>query len=151
MDAVALTARQRADLLLLIGAREIQASDVGARIDQPIAELNLILSIADLFPNRLVRVEHIARLIYISQLNRRACFERAAIGLLLTSDQPEKRRFACAVRPDHADDAAGREVEGQAFKQQPVAVSFAHAVGFDHYIAEARPRWNVNLQLIGVF
>src|SRR5919108_471532 len=49
------------------------------------------------------------RLIHVGQLDRLAGFERAAIGLFLSGNQPKERRLASAVRPDHADDAAGRE------------------------------------------
>jgi hypothetical protein len=45
----------------------------------------------------------------------------AGIRLLLTDEHLEQRRLTRTVRPDDADDAAGRQLEGQIVDQQAVA------------------------------
>ena len=57
-------------------------------------------------------------------------------------------RLAGAVRADDADDAAGRQVERQVVDQQRVAEALAQVLGLDHDVAEARPRRDVDLDLV---
>src|SRR3546814_17554309 len=60
----------------------------------------------------------------------------AAVGLCLAGDGLEQGRFAGTVRPDHADDAAGRQVEIEILEQQFVAVSLGQPLGLDDVVAE---------------
>src|SRR5262249_39861440 len=57
MHAVALAAGELADLLLLVGALEIERRAIGARIDLALAELQLIEPAGDFFPYALLAVE----------------------------------------------------------------------------------------------
>src|SRR5438477_429410 len=63
MNAVAFSARQGADLLLLVGASEIEGRTIGARVHLPLAELNDVLPAGDFLPDVLLAVERIAGLI----------------------------------------------------------------------------------------
>ncbi len=54
VQAIALSARERADFLLLIAAAEVEPRRVGARVDLLLAENDLVLAAGDLFPDRLV-------------------------------------------------------------------------------------------------
>src|SRR4051812_32691053 len=108
MQPVALTARQVADLLLLIRPAEVELRQIRARVDLAVAHLDLVPALAHLLIRRLVRIEH-AALIDVRERHRLADFELAAIRLLLAEDQAEGRRLAGAVRADDADDAAARQ------------------------------------------
>ena len=63
-----------------------------------------------------------------------------ASGLLLADDHAKQRGLAGAVRPDHADDAAGRQAKIEIVDQQSVAVALLEMLGIDHEVAKARPR-----------
>src|SRR3546814_14984540 len=54
MHPVALAARELADLLLLVGAAEVEGADIGAALHLALTEVDLRLALADLLPNRLV-------------------------------------------------------------------------------------------------
>ena len=62
VHAVALAARQRADLPLLPGALEVEPRDVGARGDLALAQLDLVEAAGNLLPDGLVRVDSASRL-----------------------------------------------------------------------------------------
>src|SRR4051794_40316726 len=111
MHAVALAARQLPDLLLLVGALEIEGAAIGARIDLALAEIDHLVAAGNLFPHGFPSFERITRLVYIAQMHALADFDIAAIGLLLAGDHAEQRRLAGAVRPDNTDDAARRQFE----------------------------------------
>ena len=89
-----------------------------------------------------------ARLVDVRELDRVADLERAVVRLLLAGDHPEERRLARAVRPDHADDAAGREVERQVLDEQPVAEALLYVVGPDDDVAEPRAGGDVDLDRV---
>ena len=81
-------------------------------------------------------IERVAALVDIAELHRLADADRAGVGLFLAGDHAEQRRLAGAVRPDDADDAAGRQLERQILDQQLVAIALVQAVDLDDDIAE---------------
>src|SRR3954471_20640200 len=97
MPAVALAARQRADLLLLVGPAEIECRAIGARIHLALAELKLIEAAGDLLPHGLLAVERIARLVDIAELHRLADLDAAFVGLLVAGDHAEQGGLAGPV------------------------------------------------------
>ena len=74
--------------------------------------------------------------------------ELAAVGLLLAGDHLEEGRLAGAVRPDHADDAAGRERERHVLDEQPVAEALGDVLGLDDEVAEPRAGRDVDLDAL---
>ena len=82
VDAIALAARQRPDLALLVAPLEVEPGHVGARRDGALAELDLVVPAGDLFPDRLVGAKRVARLIDVADLHRLAEPQRAGVGLL---------------------------------------------------------------------
>src|SRR5690606_6679922 len=134
----ALAAGQRAHLLLLIRTAEVEAGRIGARVDQLFTQPQLVVAVRNLLPDTLVGIEVVARLVDIGQLDRAADGEFAAVRHLLPDDHAEEGRFAGAVRPDDADDGAWRNVNGQVFVEERVAVPLADTLGADHDIAQAR-------------
>src|SRR5260370_32150829 len=113
MDAVALAARSLPDLLLLVGAAEVEEGAIGPARHLAAPEIDLVEPARDLLEHRLVGRQRVARLVDIAELDRLADAEGADIGLLLPGDHAEKRRLAGAVRPDDPDDAAGRQAEAE--------------------------------------
>ena len=126
----------------------MKPGDVGARVDLPLADLDLVVAAGDLLPDGLVGVERVAGLVDVGELDGLADAQRAAVGLLLADDHPEQRRLAGAVGADHADDAAGRQRERQVLDQQPVAEALAQALGLDDDVAQPRAGRDVDLDLV---
>ena len=69
----------------------------------------------------------VARLVDIAELHRLADLDRARVRLVLPGDHAEQRGLAGAVRADDADDAAGRQLEGEIVDQQIVAEALPQA------------------------
>src|SRR3546814_8529160 len=91
VHAVALAARELADLLLLVAAPEVEGADIGARLSLVLAELNDVEPAGDFFPHRLVSGEGVAALVDIAELHGVADAQAAAVGLLLAGDHAEPR------------------------------------------------------------
>src|SRR5207244_3299660 len=70
--AVALAAREISDALLLVGPAEIERRDVRARVARPGADLDGLLTLGDLLPDVLLRIERVARLRHVAELHRLA-------------------------------------------------------------------------------
>ena len=124
------------DLLLLVGALEVEGGAIGARIHLALAEQDDVVAAGDFLPDVLLAVERVARLVDIAELHRLADLDRARVRLLLPGDHAEQRGLAGAVRTDHADDAAGRQLEGEIVDQQLVAVALGEALEVDDVLAE---------------
>ncbi len=146
MDAVALAARKHADLLLLVGAQEVERGDVAARVHRAGAQRERLGPAGDLLPDGLLRVEA-AGLVGVGPLDGLADPDGAAVGLFLPGDHLQQGGLAGAVRPDHADDGAGRDLGAEIVQQQALAVGLADALQFDDDIAQARAGRDVDLQL----
>ena len=69
MHAVALAAGKLADLFLLIGALEVECRAIGTRIDFALSKLQLIKPARYLFPDRLLTIKRVARLIDIAEVH----------------------------------------------------------------------------------
>src|SRR5580698_8277101 len=136
MHAVALAAGQRADLLLLVGALEVEGRAIAARIDLALAEHELVEAAGNFLPYVLLAVERIARLVDIAEMHRLADLDGAVVGRLLARDHAEQRGLAGAVRPDDADDAARRQLEGEIVDQKVVAEGFVEILEIDDVLAE---------------
>src|SRR5262249_25597203 len=132
----ALAAGERADVLLLIGATKVEAAEVGARGHLELAYGEDVLSARDRLPGRFVVRERLARLVDDGELHGGTDEDLAAIGLLLAGDHAEERGLAGAVGPDHADDRARGNAEGEIVDQQVVPVTLADALEFDHRVAQ---------------
>ena len=63
-------------------------------------------------------------------------------------DHLQQRGLARAVRPDHADDAAGRQRKIEVLKQHAIAIGFADALRLDHHFAQALAVGDDDLQFL---
>ena len=61
---------------------------------------------------------------------------RAGVRLFLLGDHAEQRGLAGAVRADDADNAAGRQLEGEVVDQEIVAIAFLQRFEIDDILAE---------------
>ena len=66
-------------------------------------------------------------------------------GCSSPGDHPEERRLAGAVRADHADDAAGRQREGEALDEELVAEALRDVLRLDDDVPEPRAGGDVDL------
>ena len=80
MDAVPFAARQVADLLLLVLALKIEAGDVGPGVHLAIAHLDRVMTAGDFLVDGLFRVERVAVLIDVAQLDGIADADIAALA-----------------------------------------------------------------------
>ncbi|OPZ82776.1 MAG: hypothetical protein BWY76_02605 [bacterium ADurb.Bin429] len=87
VNAVALAAGEIAHLLLLVGALEIKAGDVGAGIERPPADGDGLLPAADLFPYGVVAVQRLATLVHVGELYRLSDGDDARIRLHRAGDE----------------------------------------------------------------
>ena len=112
-------------------------------------DLHIIEPVGDFLPDILGWVEMVATLVDIAQTYSRADIDFAAIWLLLPRDDLKQRGFTRAVRPDHPNDTARRQQEGQVFEQQLVAIGLADALELDDLAAQ--PLWHLDddLRLAG--
>src|SRR5215475_9805295 len=111
MHAIALAARERADLLLLVGALEVEGRAIGARVHLALAQEDDVVAAGDFLPDVLLAVERVTRLVDIAEVDGFADRDGTLVGLLLSGDHAEQRGLAGAVRANHPDDAAGRQLE----------------------------------------
>ena len=100
--AVAFTAGKHTDFLLLVGSGEIESGDIGAGINAPSADNNLIQTAGDGFPNCFFGIKCQTALVHIAQANRFTDADRAACRLFFTDNHAEQGRFTGTVRTDDA-------------------------------------------------
>src|SRR4029078_1515829 len=112
MHAVALTARQRANLLLLVGPLEVERGTISARVHFLLAEQDYVIAFGNFLPNGLLAIEAVARLVHVAETHRLTDLDRTLVRLFLSGDHAEQGCFTGAVRADHADDTARRQFEG---------------------------------------
>ena len=148
VHAIALSAGQIADALLLVAALEVEPGHVLPRVHLALAEDDVVVAAADLLPDGVRRSEIGARLVDVGELHGVADAQHPTVRALLAGDHPEERRLAGAVRADHADDAGGRQRERQVLDEQPVAEALLDALGLDDDVAEPRAGRDVDLDLV---
>src|SRR5690606_3987081 len=147
VEPAALAAGEDADGLLLVAAGEVEPAEVGAAVDLAAAEADHVEPVGDLLPDGLLGVERPV-LVDVSELDGLADAEAPGVGLDLARDHAEERRLARAVGPDHADDAAGWEAEGEVLEEHLLAVGLRDALGLDDDVAEAGAGRDVDLELL---
>src|SRR5262245_22352602 len=69
-------------------------------------------------------------------MHRLTHLDGAVVRLILAGDHAEQRGLAGAVRADHADDAAGRQLEGEIVDQQVVAETLLEVLEVDDVLPE---------------
>src|SRR4249919_1187452 len=145
VQAAAFAARERADHLLLVLALEVEAADIGARLDLHAVDVEDVQAAGDFLEDVVVAFQLLAALVDVGELDRRAGVDRTGIRRFLADDHLEQRRLAGAVRADDADDRTRRDAEAQVVDQQTVAEALGHVLEFDDLVAKALARRNEDL------
>src|SRR5690606_26293170 len=91
------------------------------------------------------RVDVLAALVDVGDLDGLADLEVAAVERLQPDDRLEQRGLADAVRADDADDAVARQRERQPVDEEPVAEALAQVGRLDDDRAQARARRDLDL------
>ena len=131
---------------MLIGSLEVECADVGPGVHFVLAEVEAIVAARHFFPDVVIRIERVARLINEAELDRRADVDRPLVRFLLSGDELEQGRFACTIRPDDADNATRRQRESEIFEQQFIAISLGQPLSLDHLATQALGDLNQNLR-----
>ena len=145
VQAATLTTGEVLDELLLVGALEVEATDVTARRHLVTADLDHVEAIGNLLPYGLVAVEVVAALVDAGDLHGFADLDGAGIRLLLAGDHAQQGRLARAVAADHADDGALGDAERQVVDQHAITEGLRHVVEVDDLVAQARTGRDVDL------
>src|SRR5690606_34083758 len=98
VHTVSHTARQLADLALLIRSTEIELSDICPGIDLFSAQLDQFVTASNGLPNGIVRFQVVVFLVDVSNPDRLAHFKRAAVGFLLADNHLEQGRLTGTIR-----------------------------------------------------
>ena len=148
MQAVALAAREDADLLLLVGTGKIEARQIGARVDVAASHAERLHTLRYNLVHALVGAEILVVLVHVCYLDGVSNIERTLVGLFQTHDETEQSGLAGAVGTDDAHDAVAGQHEVEVGEQHLVVVSLGNAVGLDHLVAKTGTVGNVNLQFL---
>ena len=140
VQAATLTTGQRTDHLLLVLALEVEAADVGARLDLDAVDVEDVQAARDFLEDVVVAFQRVAALVHVGQLHGRADNDLAGVRLFLAGDHLEQGRLTGTVRADDADDGAGRHQEAQVVEQQAVAELLGDVLELHHRIAQALAR-----------
>ena len=117
---------------MLVAALEVERTAIGARVYFGIPQFDDLGTTRDGLPNVVIRVQIIARLVDIGQINGIPDGNRTFVRLFVTSNHFEQGRLTRAVRSDDADDTAGRQREFKVLNQQLVAHSLGQAFDLKH-------------------
>src|SRR5215472_14212987 len=110
MHAVALAARELANLLLLVAALKVERADISTRRHGAFAQLEHVEPARDFLPHGLAGIERIARLIDVADLHSLADTHRSSVRLLLANDHLEERCLSRSVGTNDADNATRRQI-----------------------------------------
>src|SRR5699024_5724175 len=139
-ESVALAAGEHTGLLLLVRALEAELGDVGARGDLDLADLDEVEPVGDDLPEVLLRVDVLAVLVDVADLDALADLQVAAVQRFQADAGLEQRGLADAVGADHADDAVRGQGEGEPVDEEPLAEALLQVLGLDHLVAQAGAR-----------
>ena len=131
---------------MLVAPFEVERPAIGTGIHFGITEFNDLGTTRDRLPDVIVRVQIVARLVDIGQINGIPDGNRTFVRLFVTSNHFEQGRLTRAVRSDDADDTAGRQREFKVLNQQLVAHSLGQAFDLKHLAAQT---WSVGNDDLG--
>ncbi len=90
-----------------------------------------VVAVAQRVEHRPLRVELLALLIVVSDLDVRAAPDLAPVGRQLAQQQPQQGRLAAAVRPDQANPIAAHDARGKVRNHRLRSVRLRDRVGFE--------------------
>src|ERR1700759_4829962 len=135
---VAFATRQNAGRFLLVGTLETEGRDIGPRRNLVLPDLDVVQSVGDVLPPRLLRVDAGPRLVDVAHLDGLAHLDGAAVRLLEPDDGLEQRGLTDTVGADDADDAVARQRERQILDQRASLESLVEMLDLNHQVAQPR-------------
>src|SRR5690606_20953512 len=145
VQTTAFTAGQILDELLLVGALEVEASDVAAGGHFVAAYGDHVEAVGDLFPDGLVAIKVVPALIHAGDLHRFTNDDLTAVGLFLAGDHAQEGRLARTVATDHPHDGALGNAQTQVVDQHTVAIALGDVVQLDDLVTQSRTGGNIDL------
>src|SRR5450756_2487126 len=145
VEPVPLAAGEDPGRLLLVRALEAEGRDVRPRGHLDVADLDVVETVGDDLPERLLRVDAGARLVDVRDLDRLADLELARVQRLEPDDRLEQGRLADAVRADDADDAVARQDEREVLDEGSLVEALLEVLRLEHDVAESRTRRDLDL------
>ena len=153
LDAVALAARELADLGVDHGRREPHGPEERLDVDPAVLELDVVVAIGDLLDDGVVGHQIAAALLEVRRARVLAEDDRAGIGRELAEDGADQRGLAGAVAADDPDPVALLHQQRQAREQRARVRALADLLGdaleLDDRAAEARAGGQAQLELLG--
>ncbi len=137
VEPPSLTTGELAHRLLLVGAAEVEAREVGARGHLEFADRDHVLAARDILEDGLFGLQRVARLVDVRDLHRLADHDLSGIGLFFLRDQFEQGALAGAVRADDADDRPGGHLERKLVDEQAIAVALRNLFHREYLVAQA--------------
>ena len=139
-------------IFLLVLSAEREPGYVGAAVHLAVAQLQLLISAADLFPDVLIGIETVAG----SGLRKQERLCRPAArcrcqAILRLSGGETGSFWPAPLAPIMPDDGTRRDIEGEILKEQVSAETLGQRLCFDHYIPQARAGRDVNLPIFTRF
>ena len=147
LQAVALTTRERAAELALVGAREIEARDVGACVHVASTHAYGLIALRNDVVDRLLRVDVLMLLVYVGELHGLTHLKRSIIGVLQSHDHAKERGLSRTVGTYHAHDAVRRQHEVEVAEEHLVAESLLDVLRLDNLVAQTWAIGDEDLQL----
>ncbi len=149
VHAVPLAARQIADLLLLVGAGEIEPGHVGPGVDLAAAHFDRVVPAGDFFEHRVVGGQSVAVLVDVAHVRRSDPMRIVPeSGFSVPMIMRNSVVLPAPLGPMMPDDAAGRQAEAEIFEQHLIAIGLGDFVGLDDQFAERLARRNLNFELL---
>src|SRR5690606_40944 len=130
VQASTFAARQRADQLLLVLALEVEAAEVGARLDFDSVDVEDVGAAGNFLEYVVIAFELLAALVDIGDLDGLPAGDLALVGLLHAHDHLEQGRLAGPVGADDADDRAMRHDKTEVVDEQAIAERLADVPEF---------------------
>ena len=137
MQASALTTREGANALLLIGAVEVEAPAISAAGHLELAHIEDVEPARHIFPDCFFVRQIIAVLVDKGHAHGGADLDRAAIWLLFAGNHAKQGGFARAVGADDANHGTGGHLEAQVVDQHALAKRLGDVGELDHFMAQA--------------
>ena len=148
VQAVTLTTREHAALLLLVSAGEVESTKVRARVHLAPAYADIFGAFGDGLIHTLVGIDIGVHLVHITHFHGLTHSERTFVGLLHAHDHTEEGGFTRTVRANDAHNAVGWQHKVQVLEQEFIAKSFADALSIDDLVTQTWTVRDKDLQLL---
>ena len=135
----------------MVGTGEIEAAEVGTRIDFTATHAHQLIALAHHFVNALGWVDVLVLLVNVSQFHSLAHRESTRVWRFKSHNQAEQGGFTHTVRTNHTDNASRWQRESEILVKHLFAKRFRDALRFNHIVAQAWTVWNEDFKVLLFF